>query len=507
MILRLENMKISNRILGFKSFTTLAFLVILLSATSLSAQGKRLNAFLSYAAFYSPVKGPYIETYLTVEGTSVNFIKNANGKYQATIQVIMLFKKGAEIANYDKYELNSPEVDDTTSVNFSFIDQQRYTLANGEYEFEIQIWDKNSDSKPFINLQPLVVDFPADKVCISGIELLASYSATENPGILTKNGYDLVPYIFNYYPEKIGKITFYAEIYNTLQVLGEGEKYLLTYYLEASGHDKPLSKFVSQKRETSAPVNILFSEFDISGLPTGNYNLVIEAKDKQNNLIGLNRIFIMRNNPKVQIKFDDISQLEVENTFVNKINSVDTLREYIKYLEPIAFEQEKNFAQVHLLNSDLKTLQKFFYKFWIDRDELDPERAWLNYLSEVNKVNVAYTTSIYKGYESDRGRVYLKYGPPNAISESYNEPATYPYEIWHYYVIKDGQRNKKFVFYTKDMVTNDFTLLHSDVTGELSNYRWQQVLYSRVDAGFNLDKGVTEDAWGGNSKKYFDLPR
>ncbi|MCD4735804.1 MAG: hypothetical protein K8R53_07145, partial [Bacteroidales bacterium] len=59
----------------------------------------------------------------------------------------------------------------------------------------------------------------------------------------------------------------------------------------------------------------------------------------------------------------------------------------------------------------------------------------------------------------------------------------------------------------KDIVTNDFVQLHSDVAGELSNYRWQQVIYSRVDAGFNLDEGVKEDTWGGNSKKYFDIPR
>jgi GWxTD domain-containing protein len=492
---------------GFKSIAGILLLGLILITMTNAAQAKKLNAFLSYSTFFSPESGPYIETYLTVEGVSVNFIKNNSGKLQATIQVIMLFRKGEEIVNYDKYDLNSPEVEDTTSLNFSFIDQQRYSLANGEYEFEIQIWDKNSDTKPFVNFQPLLIEYPSNKVSVSGIQLLSSYTKTENPGILTKNGFDLMPYIFNYYPEKINKVSFYAEIYNTSTVLGAGEKYLITYFLEASGHDKPLAKFVSQKRETAAPVNVLFSEFDISELPTGNYNLVIEAKDKQNNLIGLNRIFFMRNNPKIQIKLDEISQLDIANTFVDKIDNIDTLREYIKYLEPIASEQEKGFARAHLANSDLKTLQKFFYRFWNERNELEPEREWMNYLAEVNKVNYAYSTAIMRGYETDRGRVYLKYGPPNAISESYNEPATYPYEIWHYYVIKDGQRNRKFVFYTMDMVTNDFTLLHSDVTGELSNYRWQYVLYSRVDAGYNIEKGVSEDSWGGNSKKYFDLPR
>ncbi|MEZ5195370.1 MAG: GWxTD domain-containing protein [Bacteroidales bacterium] len=79
------------------------------------------------------------------------------------------------------------------------------------------------------------------------------------------------------------------------------------------------------------------------------------------------------------------------------------------------------------------------------------KKAWETYLEKVNLVNLAYSTQIQKGYDTDRGRTYLKYGEPNAISESYNEPATYPYEIWHYYDLGNGQRNKKFVFYTRDM--------------------------------------------------------
>jgi len=261
------------------------------------------------------------------------------------------------------------------------------------------------------------------------------------------------------------------------------------------------------KKETSANVNVVFSEFDITNLPSGNYFLVIEARDKENNILNSNKIFIQRSNPRMQINLEDIATMNVENTFAYGINNMDTLQEYIRCLEPISSEQEKGFAVAHLHSSDIEILQKYFYRFWLERNELEPERAWLAYLDEVNKVNYAYSTSIQKGYETDRGRVYLHYGPPNAISESYNEPSTYPYEIWHYYVLENGQRNKKFVFYTKDIVTNDFMLLHSDVTGEPSNYRWQYYLYQRVDAGFDIDRGVMPDSWGGNSKKYFDLPR
>lgn len=489
--------------------TKLVFLTITILLISFSSlEAKRLNAYLSYATFNSPESGPYIETYLTVEGRSVNYLLNKNNKYQGTIQVIVLFKIGDEVINYDKYELNSPELADTLKINENFIDLQRYSLANGNYEFEIQIWDKNSDTKPFINLEPLVINYPDNEIIVSGIQLVQSYAKTEKEGMLSKQGYDVVPYIFNYYPENENKITFFAEIYNTLSVLGESEKYLLKYYIVQIEKEKPLQKYIYQKKETAANVNIVFSEFDITDLPSGNYYLVIEARNKNNELLGLNRLFIQRSNPRIQINVLDLDVLDIENTFVSNITDIDTLREYVRYLNPISSEQEKGFADAHLNSSNLETLQKYFYSFWRSQDELEPEKAWNNYLAEVNKVNYAYSTQIMKGYETARGRVYLKYGAPNAISESYNEPAAYPYEIWHYYVLKNGQRNKRFIFYTKEIVTNDFALLHSDVIGELSNYRWQYFLYQRTDPGYDIDQGATEDGiWGGNSKLYFDLPR
>jgi len=499
-----------NKYFNFGLITVSFLLVckIILADGDLPQEKMKLNAYLSFAAFSSPETGPYIETYLTVEGSSVNYLKNQNQKFQASIQVIFLFRKDQEIINYDKYELNSPALDDTTGgVKFNFIDQQRYSLANGTYEFEIQIWDKNSKEKPFINIQPLIIDFPDHKVSVSGIQLISSFTKATEPGVWTKNGYDLMPYIFTFYPEMINKLSFYSEIYNSDKMLGIGTKYLVTYYITSLGQEKPLARFVTHKKETASSVNILFSEFNISELPSGNYYLVIEVKDQQNQLLASNRAFFMRSNPGIQMKYDDINQLDIANTFVSVIGSADSLKEYIRYLEPISTDQEKNFAITHLESSELSTLQKFFYKFWTDRSETEPERMWLNYLGEVNKVNYAYSTLIQKGYETDRGRIYLKYGPPNAISESYYEPATYPYEIWQYYVLRDGQRNKKFIFYTKDLVTNDFALLHSDVPGEISNYRWQYMLYQRVDPGFNIDQGATQDNWGGNSKKYFDLPR
>jgi GWxTD domain-containing protein len=471
------------------------------------SQAQKLNAFLSYTVFNSPDSGPYIETYLAVDGESVHFVKNDSNKFQGSIQVIMLFKKNEKIVNFDKYELFSPELEDTSSVDFNFFDQQRYSLPNGEYEFEIQIWDKNNDIDPFVSFQPLNIEIPPDKTSISGIEMIKSYEKTETENTLSKNGYDIIPHISNYYPESDNKLTFYTEIYNSDKFLGKDEKYLISSYIQKVDNAKKLNKYVKYKKETAKPVNILFSEFNITNLESGNYFLVIEARDKENNLIGMNKLYFQRSNPRIKITIADLSKINADNSFANRITNIDSLREFIHCLEPISSNQEIGFAMVNEKTADLETLQKFFYQFWMERNSLEPEREWEKYLNEVNKVNLAYSTQISRGYETDRGRVYLKYGPPNAISESYNEPTAYPYEIWHYYVLENGQRDRKFIFYTKDIVTNDFMLIHSDVTGEYANYRWQYYLFQRVDPGINFDRETYPDGWGSDSKKYFDNPR
>ena len=100
---------------------------------------QNLSAYLSTASFQLPNDGPYFETYLSVVGNSIVFNKTENGKFQGSIAITMIFKKDENVENFAKYELKSPEIEDTNNVDFNFIDQQRFALTNGTYNFEISI--------------------------------------------------------------------------------------------------------------------------------------------------------------------------------------------------------------------------------------------------------------------------------------------------------------------------------------------------------------------------------
>jgi GWxTD domain-containing protein len=477
---------------------------MLIFPCSLSA--KKLQAFMSYSTFNSPTDGPYIETYLTVVGNSVVFVRNANGKYQGTIEVTLIFSQKDVVKQFKKINLLSPEVDDTNAVNFNFIDQQRFLLPNGEYTTDIMILDKNDKAEPYKASETIDINYPKDKASVSGIEFIESFTKSETPSVLTKSGYDLVPYILNYYPETITKLTFYSEIYNTDIVFGNEEKYLLSTFIETYETGLLYGDLVKVKKETAKSVNVLFGEFDISSLPSGNYNIVVEVRDKSNSIVSFNKMFFQRNHPSLQVENVDMTNANIENTFVSRVSSADSMADYVKSLYPVSSETERQYARTLLKLKDLKNMQQYFYNFWITRNKNNPEGAWLLYKQEVDKVNANFGTKIRRGYETDRGRVYLQYGPPNQRMENANEPSAYPYEIWQYYTL-GNQKNKKFVFYSSDMVTNDYELIHSDAIGEVNDYKWKDKIYKRNTPSNDPYSNGVIDHWGERSDDFFKNPR
>lgn len=126
---------------------------------------------------------------------------------------------------------------------------------------------------------------------------------------------------------------------------------------------------------------------------------------------------------------------------------------------------------------------------------------------EVMKVNNSYAALNKMGYETDRGRVYLQYGPPSTTSEVHDDPESYPYEIWHYYKIAN-QTNRKFVFYCPDIISRNFKILHSDANGEINNPKWELDLHGRGQQyGTDIDRENSMDIYGSQTKDNFKNPR
>jgi GWxTD domain-containing protein len=185
---------------------------------------------------------------------------------------------------------------------------------------------------------------------------------------------------------------------------------------------------------------------------------------------------------------------------------MDSLSQHIQYLQPIADQLEWEFAKNQLSSKDFTMMKRFFYNFWEKRNQIEPEYEWMDYLHMVHIVNKNYKTPMRPGYLSDRGYRYLKYGPPTNIYESFDEPQAYPYEIWFYAQVWN-QSNKRIIFYNKSMVMNDYTILHSDINGEMYNKDWNMEINRQNPGVIDNERPAYRDHFGGKTDDWVTEPR
>ena len=295
------------------------FTLIVLSATIIEA--RNLTAFFSYCTFDVPDKSPYIETYIKVIGNTVKFVPGDNQTLIGKIEVQWTIKSGDKIVYFDKYNLLSPNKSVTDTVNPDFVDQQRLNLEKGEYEIELNIQDKNTDTKETTLRQKIKIGFPKDTISISDIELIETFTKTKTAGNFTKSGYDILPFINAFYPKEINNIRFYAEIYRTN--ISPSDDYLVRYFLSNNETKKSVENYIVSLKQSPKKINVLIGEFAISDLPSGNYNLNIEVRNRRNELIAFNSAFFQRSNERNKpMVTADISAIDISNTFLRFLTSI-----------------------------------------------------------------------------------------------------------------------------------------------------------------------------------------
>ena len=409
----------------------LVTLMLLLVAFAGNAQTKKLKSYLSTTTYCVPGMTPYVENAIAFDCRTAVYKQFEPGKFKATVEVVTVFRKGEESV-FSKVAVDSPVVTDTTKLDGAFIDQQRFSLPNGEYQMEICITDLNSGDVLPPTTVTVDVNYPDNTPAISDILLFDSYTKAVKPKDCTKSGFDFLPRVYPFYGANENKLSFYAEIYNSDKLYDEG-KFLVNYYIETVESSNRMQNYIFNKRFDVKKVDVLLNTIDISELPSGNYYLVVEMHDRSNELICSKSWFFQRSNPNVSFKMDDLAGVNVANTFVGNITEIDTLRKYIRYLDPICSEMERDYSSNLVRTDDMKTMQQFLFNFWSKRFPMNPKQGFDDYLAAVKRVNMSFGTTAFPGYRSDRGYVFLKYGQPDKIMEVPDEPAARPYEIWHYY--------------------------------------------------------------------------
>jgi len=440
-------------------------LCFLLISSVLSSQD--IKSYITNATFNSQ-EGAFVELYIAFDANSLSLVPS-NNSYFAKIDVNIEIKNDDIIVYSDHYILNSPLFDLQIDNDVFFFDQQRVLLNEGKYHISVSVFDIANVEKVNVYSDSISINY-TEQLSISDIQLISDYKIDTIESQFSKSGMLMTPFVSNYYPQNISDLSFYFEVYNSKNI--SNNRYVLNSYIETFDRNIPLFDFNKLQRKTSEDFAVNLLSFDITNLATGNYNLVCEIKDINNQSLIKKKIFFQRSNSFSGFKNNnDIYAVSTIGTFAKFITDKEQLKLFIDYLYPISTPDENIFAQNQIKNDDVDLMQKYFYNFWKTRDPVNPDLAWNEYHNKVKSVNSDFKNFRIQGYLTDRGRVYLQYGAPNSMHKVENASSTYPYEIWHYYKL-NNQSNKKFVFVNADFATNEYRLEYSNVYGEVSNSEW-----------------------------------
>jgi GWxTD domain-containing protein len=482
----------------------LAILVFIISCVSTSKAN--VNLALDYATFYLVDKDqPYVEFYLSINGNSLYYGTTEEQKKQARVEITYLIEKGEEVVAFEKFRLNSPLYGaEDTFLDLVDLKRLSFPAEEGvEYYYTIIARDLISGKSVEETDKLRKNTFPKDRISISEILISHNVIAASGNSFFEKNGYDIIPSYTHFYGPDQDKLYFYIEVYNSSKSLGKNAQFLMEYSVVSLEDGQVIANLNAFKRMESAAVIPVIQSFGLEDLPTGKYALKVKLKNRENELMTTTSINFHRYNPNLS----NYSAVRTENTFVDSLTNKKELVEYIKCLAPISSASELQYAKNQVNYGDIKLMQQYFLNFWKERDVNQPQKAWFDYKQEVDKVNELFGYGNIKGYQTERGRVYLQYGPPSAMQNVPYQRDTYPYSVWQYYNL-NGQTNRRFIFYSPSMEMLGYQVLHSNVPGEIQNPNWEFELISRGNPNLNVGAETPEGATiQQEARDLFDNPR
>ena len=469
-------------ILRTKCARVLLLVGILLTGGWLDAygQGSAPGVRLSTRQFLNEGE-PYLEVQVEFMAEGLQWLMSRDSLVRAAAQwTVVAYDSTGAVAGFSKATARTGALPGPGD----FVDIARIPLKPGPHVLELEVSDVALPAAPALEHEAVVnIDVP-NALDISDLFLVQGVAPAQDPPTsLTRSGKEVLPLVDQRISADAEYIPFYGELYGTHLEFGEGGAFLVV-----AGFREPGGEWVESTRrfirKKGAPVLPLLETVPVPD--PGLYELVVEVQTPDQSLLMARSLFVEVVGSAEQDAAEAAGAL---SPFVMAFNDRDTLYAALETLLPIADAGERRTIEYTLRGADLRPMQAFLDQFWTVRYPDDPESGWLTYRREVGIADYEYGSCPNReGHETDMGWILLRYGRPNTVVQRHNGTQYYPYEIWHYH--KAGQfNNRRFLFYTPQVVGECFELLHSDHPQELRNADWLDILKTR-----ELGHSVSETA-------------
>ncbi|HOV92276.1 MAG TPA: GWxTD domain-containing protein [Candidatus Kapabacteria bacterium] len=449
------------------------FLIAVLFST-VPLFSSNININYDFALFKYSKDTLLLEIYYTFIDSNLTY-QRVDSQQVGILDISILFEN---LNNGQKKELswkhtNIKPLSDTFNI-YNLYGVKKILLKPAEYSILTTAYDdKNLDNHSNDKASVVIKNFSEKSITLSSIELAQviedASKVNQNSGhFFIKGNYYVLPNVIGEYNSDEPNLHLYFEIYNAKTISPNSVK--ITFSI-LDGAQREVNKSSINIIPKSDAISEIFS-IPLDLLSTGIYYLKVSLLDtKDDNIIYDNHVkkFYYFNKNSKLVNYSGFTEDQLFEMSEFAALSYDQTELEFKKSKAIATNFEVD--QWKKL-TDLKARQRFLYRFWKIRDSdtstfYNEDRG--EYLERIKYAETYFTfTEKNPGWNTDRGRIYLKYGEPTQRDRYSAGAENRPYEDWFYGEIQGGVH---FIFV--DMVGyGNYILVHSDLKGEPNDPDW-----------------------------------
>ncbi|MBS1494375.1 MAG: GWxTD domain-containing protein [Bacteroidetes bacterium] len=413
-----------------------------------------------------------VEFYYAVYQKFLKYSPSGSGfSADAKLDVTIYQKNVDKPMAVNTYKIPS-EVSDTTGNNIKnkIVGQINYEMKFGEYKVVVTASDFNNplmvDSSEF---DLLVEDFSGG-VKLSDIELATSITkSTDTKNLFYKNTLEVTPNAGGLYGKNVSELYYYCELYNLSSANMSEEATIKRRILSLNNEELVSSE---KKIKQGVESRVEFGMFKIDTLKTGGYIFELSFVDTQKNLniVKTKKFFLFT------VTDDRQSSDKGQGDYLKSEYVILNEKDLDDLFDKTIYIRDDNETKTYRNLNTLEEKRKFMYAFWKKRDDspMTPQNEFkINYFKRMNEANNRFKEDYNPGWKTDRGRIYVQYGPPDQINHYPFESDTKAYEEWKYDVLQGGVEAD---FIEKEQGTGVYRLVNSNIRGEFKDSNWRALL-------------------------------
>lgn len=351
----------------------------------------------------------------------------------------------------------------------------------GVYSARLTVIDAVSKRTGSVFLDRIVVEPPVeDRISLGGPTLAYQITpVTDTTAVnmrLVNNGFFILPNPVGVYSTRDTSVHFYVELYNPGGAESAGDSAGCRLQFELLDVDRTLLRILGTRTSLPVGATVAFAErFDIGGWLPGSYGLRVIATGNNGSQADTEVVRFAVVSPAELLTIRD------QGIPGDPYGQLDLSRRVAITWHLLTPEQQQTLQRLSPTGKET-----FLAQYWAEHDP-DPStplnEGRVELVTRLEYVNDRFSLSEMKddGWRTDRGRIYLTYGPPDQIDDKVvpyadlpgvGENSGRPYQVWYYHSVAEG---KVFVF-VDSRGSNDYRLVHSNVYGEIFDKTWDNML-------------------------------